>query len=135
MPFYDEIDDLSFPIIAAKAYSTSCYDIIEFKEDLNRIRSLKKLFNKYKQTKELKTLLILNHLIVFYNVFQPDECATKMLVLKLSMHLETLKPFLIYLNKWPKKAITGLGIRKETIWESDIPLDLFAVQALKNLRK
>lgn len=133
--FYDVMDESTFPIVAAKAYTNSdCLDIIEFKEDLNRIRSIKKIFNKYKDTGQLRTLLVLNHLTVFYNVFQPEECATKMLVYRLSDYLPQLSPFLIALNRWPK-AVMGLGLRRETIWMTDIPMDERVIRELSQLRR
>jgi len=133
--FYDVMDDATFPLIAAKAYSNNnCCDILEFKEDLNRIRSIKKLFNKYRNTGELKDNLIINHLIVFYNVFVPEAAATKMLVWKLNDYLEILKPFLVFLDRWPR-AITGLGVRRETIWGSDIPMDMKVIEVLRNRRR
>lgn len=133
--FYDVVDDFTFPIVAAKAYSNNdCCDIAEFKEDLNRIRSIKKIFNTFEKSGNMKTLLVVNHLIVFYNVFQPEEAATKLLVYKLSPYLETLVPFLVYLNRLPK-AVTGLGMRRETIWMSDIPLDMKVVEELRKLRR
>ena len=46
-----------------------CVDILEFHEDLNRIKYIKRLFRRYSETGELKERLILNHLIVLYNVF------------------------------------------------------------------
>lgn len=132
--FYDVLDDFTFPIVAAKAYNNNdCCDIAEFREDLNRIRSIKKIFNAYERTGNLKTLLVVNHLIVFYNVFSPEEAATKLLVYKLSPHLSTLSPFLIHLNKWPK-AVTGLGMRRETIWMTDIPLDAKVIEELRKLK-
>ena len=46
----------------------------DFEEDLNRIRYIKRLFKRYETTGELKTHLILNHIIVMYNVF--DDAAS-----------------------------------------------------------
>jgi len=46
-----------------------CKDIDEFSEDVNRIKYLKRLFSRYEQDNDFKSRLIVNHLIVFNNVF------------------------------------------------------------------
>ena len=46
-----------------------CKDIDEFSEDVNRIKYLKRLFSRYEQDDDFKSRLIVNHLIVFNNVF------------------------------------------------------------------
>lgn len=74
----------------------SCSDISEFEEDLKRFQYLRKLFNRYKQFGDLRERLILNHLIVLYNVFGLE--ATAMLYMKLDGYHEYLKPFLDYLR-------------------------------------
>jgi hypothetical protein len=45
--------------------------MLEFHDDLKRIRYIKRLFRKYKDTGELKERLIINHLVVLYNTFDP----------------------------------------------------------------
>jgi hypothetical protein len=74
----------------------SCHDISEFEEDLKRFQYLRRLFNRYKQFGELKERLILNHLIVLFNVF--GYKATNMLFFRLEGYHEYLKPFVDYLN-------------------------------------
>ena len=49
----------------------------DFEEDLKRFKYIKRLLRRYETTGELKTHLILNHVIVLYNVF--DEAATPLL--------------------------------------------------------
>jgi hypothetical protein len=46
-----------------------CKDIDEFSEDVNRIKYLKRLFSRYEQDDDFKSRLVVNHLIVFNNVF------------------------------------------------------------------
>ena len=41
----------------------------EFYEDMKRFKYIKRLLRKYKDSKELKERLILNHIIVLNNVF------------------------------------------------------------------
>ena len=55
---------------AMKHYENSqCLDIDEFYDDLKRINYIKRLLVRYKNTSELKERLILNHLIILFNVF------------------------------------------------------------------
>lgn len=100
MPNEIELNENNFLLYAAKNYENpSCYDMEEFEDDLNRIKYLKRLFKKYDRYGELKERLILNHIIVLYNVFGTEPC-TKILKYKLTDYLQYLKPFLLYLNCW-----------------------------------
>lgn len=124
------LTDDNFYLFAAKYYDNpQCTETEEFDDDLKRIRYLKRLFRKYKQTGELKDRLILNHLVVLYNVFLP-EAATRMLCLKLSDELDMVKPFLLLLGYWPDKIISVNGV---TISDSDIPLDSNIIRILRRL--
>ena len=67
--------------------------------DLKLFQYLRKLFGRYRQDDDLKERLILNHLIIIYNVFGPE--ATDMLFMKLHEYHEFLKPFVEYLNFMP----------------------------------
>jgi hypothetical protein len=80
-----------------------CTDMVEFEEDLKRFQYLRKLFGRYRHEDELKERLILNHLIVLYNVFGPN--ATNMLFMKLKEFHEYLKPFVVYLNYMPNVVV------------------------------
>lgn len=103
-----ELTDDTFLLYAAKQYENpSCISMDEFHEDLNRFKYLKRLFKKYKDNGELKERLILNHIIILYNVFEKDSC-TEMLVFKLNEYLEMLKPFLIFLNYWKADDIIDM---------------------------
>jgi hypothetical protein len=124
------LTDDNFYLFAAKFYDNpQCTDTEEFEDDLKRIRYLKRLFRKYKQTGELKDRLILNHLVVLYNVFVP-EAATRMLCLKLVDELDIVKPFLLLLGYWPDKIVNINGV---TISDSDIPLDNNIIRILRRL--
>ena len=63
------LDESNFLLYAAKHYDNpQCFDTVEFYEDLNRFKYLKRLFNKYRDGGELKERLILNHVMVLYNL-------------------------------------------------------------------
>ena len=115
-------------LFAAKYYENPhCTDLLEFHDDLKRIRYLKRLFKKYEQTGDLKERLILNHLLVLYNVFE-HRAMTRILVFKLDEQLKYLKPFLIFLNYWR----TDIGnIKGKKVVDADISLDDTIVQKLR----
>ena len=73
----------------------------EYMEDLNRVKYIKRLFFRYDNTGELKTRLILNHMIVLTNVFG-NEGASRILFFKSDKKYHSyLKSFLLYLNSLP----------------------------------
>lgn len=95
-----KLTESTFLLFASKHYDNpQCSDITEFEEDLKRFQYLRKLFGRYRQDNDLKERLILNHLIIIYNVFGPT--ATDMLFMKLQEYHEYLKPFVEYLNFMP----------------------------------
>jgi hypothetical protein len=102
----------------------------EFESDLKRIKYLKRLFRRYKATKILKERLILNHIILLYNVFGV-EAATRTLFFKIDENnYDILKTFLIYLNYMPNKV---KGINGTDIDSSDILLDMDVADILRKI--
>lgn len=127
---FDNLTEQNFSLYAAKNYDNpSCIDILEFQEDLNRIKYLKRLFKRYSEGGELKERLIINHLVVLYNVFE-NEAATRMLALKLENYLHYLKPFLTMMGYWPK---TIDGINGVNIDCSGVPQDERIVERLRKI--
>ena len=125
------LNDKNFMLYAAKFYDNkNCVDILEFHDDLNRIKYLKRLFKKYKETGDIKVQLVINHLIVIYNVFYP-QAATKMLAFKLDEYLHYLKPFLLYLSFWPKR----IELTDKVIIDSDIGQDKYIIEQLREYSK
>lgn len=96
------LSEETFLLYAMRAYKNShCFDISDFYDDLKRIKYVKRLLNRYKKSGILKERLILNHLIILYNVFGPEH-SSKMLFFKISDDLwEPLKTFLVYLHFMP----------------------------------
>lgn len=128
---FDTLDDSNFLLFTAKFYDNPGADSLEFDEDLNRIKYIKRLFRKYKDGKELKHRLILNHIIVLYNVFEPQAC-TRILTFRLYEYLEYLKPFLIYLNYWPDKFYP-IGFNSIVLKDSDIVSDQYIIDKLRSI--
>ena len=98
MKIFDELNAKNFKLFAAKHYNNpECTEASEFDEDLSRFKYLKRLFSRY-EIGDLQERLILNHLIVVYNVFGISQ-ANKMIFYKIEeKHWPALKPFLVFLN-------------------------------------
>jgi len=125
----DKIDESNVLLYAARFYDNpNCYDTVEFYDDLKRVSYIKRLFNKYKETGELKDRLVLNHLLVLFNVF--GEFANKILFLKLSNYLDILVPFLVCINRCPTQ-IENIGIDNKTIYPSSINMDNHVIELLR----
>ena len=99
-----KLNDANYILFAMKNYGNpQCVSIEEFHEDLNRIKYLKRLLRKYKTTGVLRERLILNHIIIFYNIFG-IEAATRLLFGRIEEDLHPyLKTFVVYLNNLPTK--------------------------------
>ena len=99
MKVFDKLNNGNFEFFAAQHYNNpECTDVEEFKEDLARFKYLKRLFRRYEVYNDLQERLILNHLIVIYNVFGIDA-ANRMMWFKIDEeHYSYVKPFLIFLH-------------------------------------
>ena len=129
---FDDLNDDNFLMYAMREYNNmQCTDIEEFYDDLKKIKYIKRLFNIYKNNGQLKERLILNHLIVFYNVFSV-QAGTRILFYKIEKDFwPMLKTFLIFLDRMPEKIDS---IRGETILTSNIKLDDGIVTRLRSIK-
>ena len=129
---FDDLNDDTFLMYAMREYNNmQCTDIEEFYDDLKKIKYIKRLFNSYKNNGQLKERLILNHLIIFYNVFTV-EAGTRILFYKIEKDFwSILKTFLIYLDRMPDKIDS---IRGEIIRTSDIQLDDGIITRLRTIK-
>jgi len=123
---FDILNDDNYMMFAMKMYNNpQCKNISEFQEDMNRIKYLKRLLRKYKASGELRERLILNHIIIFYNVFDIVS-ATRLLFSRIERDLHPyLKTFIVFLNNLP-----------QNIPETDllnIPLDRRIINKLREI--
>ena len=126
----ENLSDDNFILYAAKSYISPHYLEQEFFSDLKRIKYIKRLIQRYTYSGELRERLLLNHIILVYNVFDTEAC-TRMLFLKIKpKDYSCLKTFLVYLNYMPTevKFING-----KSIISSDIPIDFNIANRLRNL--
>ena len=121
------LSEENFLLYAAKYYDNpQCQSTDEFYDDLKRFKYIKRLFNKYLETGELKERLILNHILVLTNVFSP-EVAVKLLFIRLDEYLHLLKPFLVLLNMLPERIEINNDVRHTV----DILMDEAIVERLR----
>ena len=87
MKINEDLNEGTFLMYAMKEYNNiQCTNIEEFHDDLKKIKYIKRLFNVYMNGGQLKERLILNHLIVFYNVF-PVYSGTRILFYLSLIHI------------------------------------------------
>ena len=132
MKFSEDLNEGTFLLYAMKEYNNiQCTNIEEFHDDLKKIKYIKRLFNVYMNGGQLKERLILNHLIVFYNVF-PVYAGTRILFYKIEEQFwPMLKTFLIFLDRMPT---TIESIRGSVIKSTDIKLDDGIVDRLRTIK-
>ena len=130
---FDDLTEKNFLLYAMQHYENpQCVEVEEFNDDLKKIKYIKRLFNQYAIEGVLKERLLLNHIIVFYNVFSV-EAATRILFYKLEENIwPMLKTFLFYLNFLPNKIES---INGRTILTIDIPMDQGIVDSLRKFDK
>lgn len=122
MKSFEELNSKNFLLFAAKNYNNSqCMTQEEFEDDLQRFKYVKRLFNRYEVNGELSERLILNHLIVLYNVFG-IKAANHMMFYKIEeKNWSILKTFLVFLNFLPEEQYV------------EVPLDPVVVEALRKI--
>ena len=130
---FEDLNEKNFLLYAMQHYENpQCVEVEEFNDDLKKIKYIKRLFNQYAIEGVLKERLLLNHIIVFYNVFSV-EAATRILFYKLEEDVwPMLKTFLFYLNFLPDKIES---INGRTITTTEIPMDQGIVDSLRKFDK
>jgi hypothetical protein len=99
---FDELNGSNYLLFAIKFYNNpQAVTREDFDDDLKRIKYVKRLLKRYKNTGVLKVHLILNHLTVLFNVF--DDAAVPLLFYNLEKDLwPVIKSFLLFLNRIPE---------------------------------
>ena len=127
---FDDLNEKTYLLYAMKEYSNpQCIEIEEFNDDLKKVKYIKRLFNQYVSEGILKERLLLNHIIIFYNVF-PPKAATRILFFKIDKKFwPILKTFLFYLIFMPENKIES--VRGKDILTTDIPMDQKVIDSLR----
>ena len=123
----EKLNESNFLLYAMHHYDNpQCNSVQEFEEDLKKFLYLKKLLSRYKNNGELRERLILNHIIVLYNIF--GEAATRMLFYKIDESCwDVLATFLVYLERMPDR-VSEYGIVL-----SDMKLDDSIIHTLREI--
>ena len=127
---FDDLNEKNFLLYAMQNYDNpQCVDVEEFNDDLKKIKYIKRLLNQYVSEGVLKERLILNHIIIFYNVFTV-EAATRILFFKMEeVFWPLLKTFLFNLQYMPENMIES--INGKTIMVSEILMDHGIIESLR----
>ena len=121
---FTELNESNYLLFAIKFYDNpQSVTREDFESDLKRIRYVKRLLKRYQNNGELKVHLILNHLIILFNVF--NEATVPLLFYNLDEELwPAIKSYLIFLNlvsEYPKTKV------------NEIEADEYCLQQLKEL--
>jgi len=128
---FDDLNDDNVLFYAIKAYDRPNCIMSEFNDDMKRFNYLKRLFQRYRKKNDLRMQLVLNHLVVLYNVFGP-EVATRLLFYKVTRDdYPALKTFLLFLNYMPERV---RGIKGKDIISSDISVDMAIAEELRQIK-
>jgi|TARA_R110000744_G_scaffold17549_7_gene47489 hypothetical protein len=127
-----ELNDDNFLIFAIKNYrNPSCTGMAELEDDLKRFKYLKRLLNRYTKTGEANERLVINHLVLLYNVF--GNATTEMLFFKLEeKYWSNLKTFLVFLNRLPLAESYTAGVRIKRV-QDDVHLNEDLITVLRKI--
>ena len=105
---FDELNEKNYLMFAIKHYDNpQSVTVDDFMEDMKKFKYLKRLLKRYLKTGVLRVNLILNHLIILFNVF--GEGTVPFLMYKLGEeYYAIIKTFLVYLNRIPDTQNTGI---------------------------
>jgi|TARA_S200002703_G_scaffold156836_2_gene163329 hypothetical protein len=123
-----QLNEDNFLLYAVKNYhNPGSMGMSDLENDLKKFKYVKRLLNRYQKTGEISERLVLNHLVVLYNVF--GDATTDMLFYKLDReYWSDLKTYLVYLHRMPLETLVSPGIK-----ETDIPLNEELIQVLRAL--
>ena len=128
---FDNLTNDNIMLYAMKAYERPDCIMSEFREDMKRFNYLKRLFRRYRKYDEMRERLVLNHLVVLYNVFGV-ETLSRLLFFKVTKEDYTIvKTFLLFLSCMPEVI---RGIKGDDILSNDIPVDMKIAELLRNLK-
>lgn len=111
-----ELTDENLFLYAAKHYYNPRFsDIEEFHEDLKRFKYIKRLINRYLENDDLAERLILNHVIIIFNVFGVDASLNIMELKLEKKHWPVVKPFLVFLKYITNEQYTGISMDPKVV--------------------
>ncbi len=128
---FDNLTNDNIMLYLVKAYDKPNCIMSEFTDDMKRFNYLKRLFQRYRKYDELREQLVLNHLVVIYNVFGP-EVAARALFFKIAKEdYSALKTYLLFLSWMPERI---KGIKGHDILSSEISVDMKIAETLRQIK-
>ncbi len=128
---FDNLTEQNIDLYCMKFYDNpQCISVEDYQTDMKRFKYIKRLLNQYNSSTDLKIRLLLNHIIMVYNLFD-NQIATRILFFKIDpKYWPILKPILIFLKLMPDmiRGIDGNNIRS-----SDIQLHNLTVTQLREI--
>ena len=121
---FTELTEDNYVLFAIKYYDNpSAVTKEDFLDDLRRFKYIKRLINKYLKNGEVKLHLLLNHIIIVYNVF--NEAATPLLFFKMDKeYWSIIKSIMIFLERYP-------SVESDTL--KQIPINEQIIKELQSL--
>ena len=107
---FDLLNEKNYLMFAIQHYDNpQSVTVDDFMEDMKKFKYLKRLLKRYLKTGVLRVNLILNHLIILFNVF--GDGTIPLLMYKLEReYWSIIKTFLLSLNRYPQVAAGSLDI-------------------------
>jgi hypothetical protein len=128
---FENVNKDTVGLYAAKAYDKPSMVQSEFIDDLRHFSYVRRLLRRYRQYGELRERLILNHLIILYNLFGVPAATRLLYYYVRPEDYSILKTFLIFLDRQPE-VIPGINGRD--IHSTDYSLDPHVVEILRTIR-
>ena len=128
----ENLTNENFILLASRYYrNPQCGSTEEFLSDLKRIKYLKKIITRYSTSGLIDERLVLNHIIILYNVFGA-EFVSRIFILKMLNQMKYLKPFLLYLNILPNKIKNVNGLFYDTV---EFDMDQGIIDKLREIER
>lgn len=118
-------------IYAVKAYDKPSMVQSEFLDDMRHFSYVRRLLRRYRQYGELRERLILNHLIILYNLFGIPAAGRLLYFYVRTEDYNILKTFLVFLDRQPDVVY---GINGKDILSSDLHIDAPVGIVLRTIR-
>ena len=128
---FDNLTSETSLLYASKMYDNpSCMSIDEFFEDYRRFKYIRRLCQRYRNTRTINIRLFVNHIIALVNVFGADATIRLLFVKNDETAYRVLKTILTYMDIMP--TVIG-GINGFDIVTDSIPIDTRIQKSLQEL--
>jgi hypothetical protein len=126
---FDDISNENWLLFASLNYKLKEHSTTrEFMADLNTTKYINRHFNNYRRKGYLKSRLCMNHIIVYFNVFQ-IPAAQRLLFFKVPPeNWALLKMFLVFLERCPQQV---RGVNGSTINVGEIEIEKNALEVAR----